>query len=106
MRELNFISCKVDPDVWMHPGVKMDGTQYWQYVLFYTNDILAIMEEPERFLREELSTMFTLKEKSIGPPTQYLGIKVFLVTLENGRPCCTFSSSQYVQNAIKNVEEA
>ena len=63
------------------------------------------MEEPERFLRDELGNYFTLKEKSIGPPTQYLGNKVNLVTLENGCKCWSFSSSQYVQNAVKNVEE-
>ena len=33
------------------------------------------------------------------------GNKVNLVTLENGRKCWSFSSSQYVQNAVKNVEE-
>ena len=40
------------------------------------------MEEPERFLHDELGNVFTLKEKSIGPPTQYLGNKVSQVTLE------------------------
>ena len=41
----------------------------------------------------------------IGPPTQYLGNKDNLVTLENGKKCWSFSSSQYVQNAVKNVED-
>ena len=63
------------------------------------------MEEPEKFLREELGKRFTLKEKSIGPPEQYLGNKVSLVTLENGVKCWSFSSSQYVQAAVKNVED-
>ena len=63
------------------------------------------MEEPERFLRDELGNVFTLKEKSIGPPTQYLSNKVSQVTLENGTKCWNFSSSQYVQSAVKNVED-
>ena len=48
------------------------------------------MEEPERFLRDELGNIFTLKEKSIGPPTQYFGNKVSQVTMENGTKCWSF----------------
>ena len=62
------------------------------------------MDEPEKFLREELRKRFTLKEKSISPPEQYLGNKVSLVTLKNGVKCQRFSLSQYVQAAVKNVE--
>ena len=105
MTELEFESCKADPDVWLRPATKLDGTSYYQYVLLYTDDILAIMEEPERFLRDELGKLFTLKEKSIGPPTQYLGNKMSEVTLDNGIKCWSASSSQYVQNAVKNVDD-
>ena len=63
------------------------------------------MEEPERFLREELGKRFTLKEKAIGSPEQYLGNKVSQVTLENGFKCQSFSSSQHVQADVKNVED-
>ena len=41
----------------------------------------------------------------IGPPTVYLGGRVCKVQLENGVCAWSFSSSQYVQSAIKNVEE-
>ena len=105
MSEMKFFPCKADPDVWLRDAVKADGTKYWQYVLLYTDDILAIMEEPEKFLREEMNNYFTLKEKSIGPPTQYLGNKVSQVDLDNGTKCWSFSSSQYVQNAVGNVED-
>ena len=63
------------------------------------------MEEPEHFIREELGHRFTIKESSIGPPTQYLGNKVSKVELVNGVMCWSFSSSQYVQAACKNVDE-
>lgn len=105
MTNMNFITCKADPDVWMRSGKRSDGTVYWQYVLLYTDDILAIMEEPEAFIRKELASYFTIKEKSIGVPTQYLGNKVSQVTMQNGLKCWSFSSSQYVQSAVKNVEE-
>ena len=105
MAELGFQSCKADPDIWFRPSIKSDGAGYYQYVLIYTDDILEIMEEPEQFLFDELGNVFTLKEKSIGPPTQYFGNKVSQVTLENGTKCWSFRSSQYVQSAVKNVEE-
>jgi len=99
-----FESYKADPDVWLRSAEKDDGTRYYQYVLLYTDDILAVMKEPERFLRDEFGKCFALKAKSIGSPTQYLGNKVKMVTLEKGRKYWSFDSSQYVQNAVKNVE--
>ena len=63
------------------------------------------MEEPETFLREELGKRFILKEKSIGAPEQHLGNKVSLIALENGVKHWSFSLSQCVQAAVKNVED-
>jgi hypothetical protein len=61
MEEMDFHSCSADPDLWYRPATKSDGTQYYQYVLLYTDDILCIMEEPEHFLHEEFSKRFVLK---------------------------------------------
>ena len=96
MEEMDCHSCKADPELWYRPATKSDGTEYYQYVLLYTDDILCIMEEPEHFLREEFGKRFVLKEKSIGSPTQYLGNKVSEVSLENGTKCWSFSSSRYL----------
>ena len=63
MDEILFAYCKADPGVWMRPWTKADGTDYWQYVLLYTDAIIDVMEEPEKFLREEVGKRFTLKEK-------------------------------------------
>ena len=81
---MDFIPSPVDPDVWMRPGTTADGSTYWQYVLLYTDDILAIMKGPEKIICEELMSYFTIKENSIGPPTQYLRNKVAKVTMDNG----------------------
>ena len=29
---MNFVPSKADPDVWMRPNVKKDGTQYYEYI--------------------------------------------------------------------------
>ena len=81
MTELGFQSCKADPNVWFRPSIKSDGTEYYQYLLIYTDDILAIMEELERFVPNELGNVFNLKEKSIMSPYKYLGNKILQVTL-------------------------
>ena len=63
------------------------------------------MREPEEFIRKELASYFTIKEKSISLPTQYLENKVSQVTMQNSVKCWSFSSPQYVQGAVKNVED-
>ena len=62
------------------------------------------MENPESFLKDEIGEIFTVKPSSIGPPTQYLGNKVSQVELDSVK-CWSFSSSQNVKSAVKNVEE-
>ena len=46
-----------------------------------------------------------MKEKSIGDPGKYLGGKLRKVELNNGIDCWAFRSTQYVQDAVKNVEK-
>ena len=104
MEFINFTSCPADPDVWMRPAIKSDGTKFYDYVLLYVDDALVVSENAESILRNELGRYFELKEESIGPPDHYLGGKVRKVQLENGVYAWAFSSFQYVQTAVKNVE--
>ena len=67
--------------------------------------MLVLTENAESILRNELGRYFHLKEESIGPLTVYLGGRVRKVQLENGVWAWSFSSLQYGQSAIKNVEE-
>ena len=104
MWHLNFFSSPADPDVWMRPAKKSDGSEYYEYILLYTDDTLCISEHPDQVLREELGKYFKLIESSIGPPKIYLGGHCRKVTLDNGVECWAFGASQYVQEAVKNVE--
>ena len=101
MYEMGFESCKYDPEVWFCSEIKDEGTDYYQYVLLYTNYILAIMQNPEDFIRHDLGKIFVVKPNSIGPPTKYLGNKVSYVILDNGQNSWSFSSSQYVKDAVE-----
>ena len=105
MRYLKFSSCPADPDIWMRPAEKSDGTTYYEFELLYVDDALVISENAEEILREEIGKYFELKEESIGCPSLYLGGCIRQVKLDNGVDAWSFSSSQYVQMVVKNVEE-
>ena len=104
MRHMNFQSCPADPDVWMRPALKSDGTEYYEYILLYTDDALCISENAESVLQNELGRYFPLKEGSIGSPKIYLGGRVRKVQLKKGVEYWAFGSSQYVRAAVNNVE--
>ena len=104
MKFLGFEPCPADPDVWMRPAKKSDGSSYYEYVLLYTDDALVISEKGEHILRNELGRYFELKEGSIGPPKIYLGGQLRNVDLANGESAWAFGSSQYVRQAVANVE--
>ena len=65
MEVINFTSCPADPDVWMRPAIKSDGTKCYDYVLLYVDDAFAVSENAESILRNELGRYFELKEESI-----------------------------------------
>ena len=105
MEHLGFESCKGDQDVWMREAINpKDGSEYWEYVLLYVDDCLCISHRPRKVLEKEIGKYWTMKRGSIGPPKIYLGNKVSNITLANGVKSWSFSSSQYVQNAVESVE--
>ena len=105
MHQLGYSPCLADPDVWMRPGLRSDGSECNEYILLYVDDALAIGVDAEKMLRNEVGKYFELKPDSVGPPKLYLGGRMSEVVLDNGVRAWSISSSQYVQNAVKNVEK-
>ena len=68
MEKMVFSSYKADLDVWFHPALKSNRVENYQCAILCAEEMLATMEEPEIFLRDELRRRLTLKEKSIGSP--------------------------------------
>jgi len=104
LSEMGFQSSLADPDVWLRAATKGDGEQYYEYVLMYVDDILAISCDARSIL-EEVQKTFKLKNDSIDPPEFYLGAKLQRKPI-NGIMCWTVTSQDYVKAAVKNVEEA
>ena len=63
MRHLNFASFPADPDVWMRPAKKSDGSTCYEYILLYVYDALVISVRAESILQTELGWYFELKEE-------------------------------------------
>ena len=105
-KDFGFQSSRGDPDVWFREARRADTNElYYEYVLLYTDDILCISDRAEDIIRGEIGKKFMLKEESIGPPSQYLGGKLSLVELANGTKAWSFSSTQYVKEAVGNAEK-
>jgi hypothetical protein len=105
MLHLDFAPCPADPDVWLRPAIKSDGSEYYEYVLLYTDDVLVVSDEAEKLLRDGIGKYFELKEESVGKPKIYLGGHMREVELENGTRAWAFGSSQYVRAVVSNVED-
>ena len=46
LHNLDYIPTMADPDVWIKPAAKPDGSQYYEMVLCYVADVLAISHKP------------------------------------------------------------
>ena len=48
---MRYKPCLADPDLWMRPKtIKIDGLEYYEYVLIYVGDVLAIGNDQKEFL--------------------------------------------------------
>ena len=102
MSHLKYTSCSADPDVWLRPAVHNDGSTYYEYLLLYVDDVLAISKHPRSCL-EEINQYFPLKPGSIGDPKFYLGTKISKVRLPNQVIAWAFSSSKYIKSSVENL---
>ena len=95
--------CRADNDVWMRPAVKANGEKVWEYLLVYSDDILAVGIDPKRTLML-IDQHYKLKPGSLEVPTKYLGADIGKYQLPDGSWAWYMSSESYVKAAIYNVE--
>ena len=46
--DMGYRPSRANPDVWLRPGIKEDGYKYWEMILCYVDDVLAIAITPKR----------------------------------------------------------
>lgn len=98
-----FQSSKADPDFWMRPAQKTDGSKFYEYVLCYVDDIVYQGLEADKFM-DYLNTVYTLKPGSVKVPETYLGADIRTNELSNGDKAWAISSDTYVKRAVEEVE--
>jgi hypothetical protein len=101
--EMGFKSSVADPDVWLRAASKIDGETYYEYVLMYVDDILAISANPLPIM-QEIQDMVKFKNDKIEEPSNYLGGRLQKKKI-NGVDCWSTSSVDYVKAAVDTVEE-
>ena len=69
------------------------------------DDALLVSDNAESILQNKIGRYFQLKETLIDPSQMYLGAGIKRVKLDNGVDAWAASSSQYLQAAVRNVEE-
>jgi hypothetical protein len=103
LRLLGFTSCLADPDVWLRRSKRDNGDLFYEYLLVYTDEVLAIATNPKSILHD-INLYFNLKPESVGHPNIYLGSKISKAKMANGVEAWCNSLTQYVKEAIKNRE--
>ena len=92
-----------DPDVWRRPDVKPDSFEYYEYILCYVDDLLAISHDAQKVLKSVQDT-FKFKDDKIDKPDVYLGAQLDKMSVD-GFEGWTMSSEKYVKSAIENIEQ-
>ena len=103
LHDIGFKPMKADPDVWIRPVVKADGTEYYKYIMCYIDDILSVSHDAKSIL-QSLQGQFKLNGDKIEPPDMYLGAQLGTMQV-NGNEGWFMSSEKYVKSAIQNIEE-
>ena len=105
LHDIGYVPSKADPDVWMRPGMKPNGSKYWEYVLCYVDDILSISHDPKRTMKL-IQAKFKLKNDKMEPPEAYLGATLSKIDNVNGDLCWAMSADDYCAAFVTNVEES
>jgi hypothetical protein len=103
LRDIGFVSTLADPDVWIRPAACKDGYKYYEMLLVYVYDAMAISHEP-KVLIDAIGEYYKVKPRSDKEPDIYLGANVEKVQMPDGREVWAMSPCDYVKNAIKTVK--
>ena len=86
----------------MREATNSDGEEYYEYILVYVDDLLAISSDARSVILE-VAEKFKLNKDKIEPPEIYLGGRLAKKSL-NRKEIWTMSSVNYVKVIINNVK--
>ena len=100
---MGYKSCPADPDVFMKPEARADGSLYYSYLLVYVDDCLLVHDEPS-IVMEELKRRYDLKGDAYGKPERYLGANVKMFQFDDGSEFWSMGPQDYVTETVKMVK--
>ena len=83
LHDLGYMPTKADPDVWIKPAVKPDGSEYYEIVLCYVDNILAISDDPMKTI-DGIKSVFKFKGGMVEIPNMYIGATIKTAETANG----------------------
>ena len=104
LREMGYVPCKADDNVFMKAKTKKNGERYWSYILVYVDDLLVVDEDASTVM-ERIKESYRLKGDKWEDPKRYLGGTIGRFTLKNGIETWSLSSDDYLKEVIKMVKE-
>jgi hypothetical protein len=100
---MGFKPSLADPDVWYRAACKENGFEYYEYILVYVDDILAVSHKPN-IIMKTIQKQYRLKEEPTAPK-QYLGAVIKQWNIPNEqRPVWSMSARNYIQEALRCLE--
>ena len=91
----------------MRPGTNPDGFEYWEYCLYYVDDVLLVSHEPQK-LMDTLPANYTLAEESLKEPDLYLEARISKHQVSGSNYPSeirwTMNSHDYFKSSIDNLE--
>ena len=106
IRDMGFLPTRADPDAWRRAATKPNGFEYYEYLLVYVDDILAISHDPKPIM-DALAARYELKEDA-KEPDRYLGAKIDKFHIpgdESGKAVWSMSAKEYVLEAVRNARQ-
>jgi hypothetical protein len=106
LNNLGFMSSLADPDVWMRPANKRNGSPYYEYIFVYVDDLLVISESPKRIL-QGINQVYRMKEGSITIPELYLCAQIKQLRFPDlpNEISWSMSAERYLKEAIRNLKQ-
>ena len=80
--------------------MKPDGFEYYEYILFYVDDVLFLSHDPKKSL-EAIQNKSNPKDDKIAKPEVYLEAGLEKMTNDNGTEFWSMSSEEYLQSRNK-----
>ncbi len=96
---MKFMPTRIDPHVYMRNNFNANSQPYWEYLLVYVGDVLALSTNLEPMMKQ-IRERFEIKNNDYGPPKLYLGTEGEKFNIPNS-PISARSmySKKYVESA-------